>query len=148
MIVVIQICSRAKVTVGNKELAKIKNGILVFLGIEKNDNEMDVSKIVNKIYKLRIFNDEQGKMNLSIKDVKASAIVVSQFTLCASAKKGMRPSFSNAEKPEKAYILYKHFIECLKIKGIKTEAGKFGKSMDVSLTNRGPATFILNSGEI
>tara|TARA_B100001029_G_C14989491_1_gene411146 strand:- start:131 stop:469 length:339 start_codon:yes stop_codon:yes gene_type:complete len=87
MIVVIQICSRAKVTVGNKELAKIKNGILVFLGIEKNDNEMDVSKIVNKIYKLRIFNDEQGKMNLSIKDVKASAIAVSQLHYVLVLKK-------------------------------------------------------------
>ena len=87
MIVVIQICSRAKVTVGNKEVAKIKNGILVFLGIEKNDNEMDVRKIVNKIYKLRIFNDEQGKMNLSIKDVKASAIAVSQLHYVLVLKK-------------------------------------------------------------
>tara|TARA_S200000501_G_scaffold67635_2_gene59149 strand:+ start:32178 stop:32624 length:447 start_codon:yes stop_codon:yes gene_type:complete len=148
MIVVIQICSRARVTICNKDVAKIKNGILIFLGIEKNDNEMDVSKIVNKIYGLRIFNDRKGKMNLSIKDVKASAIVVSQFTLCASNKKGMRPSFSNAEKPDKSYILYKHFIECLKLKGITTESGKFGETMDVELTNQGPATFILNSGEI
>ena len=105
MIVVIQICSRAKVTVGNKELAKIKNGILVFLGIEKNDNEMDVSKIVNKIYKLRIFNDEQGKMNLSIKDVKASAIVVSQFTLCASAKKVCDQVFQ-MQKNQERHIYY------------------------------------------
>ena len=148
MIVVAQRCSSASVSVDEAVVSKIDQGLLLLVGIEKGDGQLDIQKVVNKISNLRIFEDENNKMNLSIMDVNGSLLVVSQFTLCGSVKKGRRPSFVNAETPELSFILYENLITSFKEVGIHTIGGSFGKMMNVELINKGPATFIINSKEI
>ena len=148
MIVVAQRCSSASVSVDEAVVSKIDQGLLLLVGIEKGDGQLDIQKVVNKISNLRIFEDENNKMNLSVMDVNGSLLVVSQFTLCGSVKKGRRPSFVNAETPELSFILYENLISSFKEVGIHTLGGSFGKMMNVELINKGPATFIINSKEI
>ena len=148
MIVVAQRCSSASVSVDGAVVSKIDQGLLLLVGIEKGDGQLDIQRVANKISNLRIFEDENNKMNLSIMDVNGSLLVVSQFTLCGSVKKGRRPSFVNAETPELSFILYEKLITSFKEVGIHTFGGSFGKMMNVELINKGPATFIINSKEI
>ena len=145
MIAVIQRCSRGQVTVSDKVVGEISHGLVIFLGVQKNDTENDAEFLVNKICGLRIFNDENDKMNLSIKDVNGSALVISQFTLCGDTKKGRRPSFIKAATPNDGNRLYEYFILEMKKGGVPIESGEFGAMMDVELVNNGPVTFVLNS---
>ena len=148
MIVVAQRCSSASVSVDGEVVSEIDLGLLLLVGIEKGDGQSDIQKIVNKTSNLRIFEDENNKMNLSIMDVNGSLLVVSQFTLCGSVKKGRRPSFVNAETPGLSLLLYENLITSFKEVGIHTFGGSFGKMMNVELINEGPATFIINSKEL
>jgi D-tyrosyl-tRNA(Tyr) deacylase len=145
MIAVIQRCSRGKVTVSQKIIGKIDHGLVILLGVQKDDSEIDADFLVNKISGLRIFKDENDKMNLSIKDVTGSALVISQFTLCGDTKKGRRPSFINAAPPEDGNRLYEYFLSELGKTGVSVQSGEFGAMMDVELVNDGPVTFVLNS---
>ena len=147
MIAVIQRCSRANVKIGQNIVGQIRNGLVIFLGVTKDDNEEDADFLVRKVSGLRIYNDSDEKMNLSIKDVDGSALVISQFTLCGDMKKGRRPSFIHAAPPKEGQRLYEYFISSLLKEGIPVESGEFGSMMDVELVNEGPATFILNSKE-
>ena len=145
MIAVIQRCASSSVKIDNKKISEIAYGLIVLLGICIDDKEKDAEHIAKKIQTLRIFNDENKKMNLSIKDVKGSILVVSQFTLCANIKKGSRPSFINAAPPLIGKRLYDYFISYLKDTGAEVYTGEFGAEMNVELINQGPATFIINS---
>ena len=145
MIAVIQRCSRGQVTVSDKVVGEISHGLVILLGVQKNDTENDAEFLVNKICGLRIFNDENDKMNLSIKDVNGSALVISQFTLCGDTKKGRRPSFIKAATPDDGNRLYEYFMSEMKKGGVPIECGEFGAMMDVELVNNGPVTFVLNS---
>ena len=145
MIAVIQRCSRGKVTVSEKVVGEIDNGLVILLGVQKGDTEKDADFLVNKISGLRIFSDENDKMNLSIKDVNGSALVISQFTLCGDTKKGRRPSFIKAATPDDGNRLYEYFMLEMKKGGVPIESGEFGAMMDVELVNNGPVTFVLNS---
>jgi len=145
MIAVIQRCSRGKVTVSERVVGEIDNGLVILLGVQKGDTEKDADFLVNKISGLRIFSDENDKMNLSIKDVNGSALVISQFTLCGDTKKGRRPSFVNAALPEDGNRLYEYFMLEMKKGGVPIECGEFGAMMDVELVNNGPVTFVMNS---
>ena len=145
MIAVIQRCSRGKVTVSEKVVGEIDNGLVILLGVQKGDTEKDADFLVNKISGLRIFSDENDKMNLSIKDVNGSALVISQFPLCGDTKKGRRPSFIKAATPDDGNRLYEYFMSEMKKSGVPIESGEFGAMMDVELVNNGPVTFVLNS---
>ena len=145
MVAVIQRCSKSSVTVDNEIIARIESGLVVLLGVCSDDSIKDVDYIANKIVSLRIFNDQKGKMNLSINETSRSVIIVSQFTLCANIKKGSRPSFLNAASPKIGEELYKHLISSLTKSGLNVQTGKFGAMMDVQLVNNGPATFIIDS---
>ena len=145
MIAVIQRCSSSSVEIDNKKISEISYGLTVLLGICTDDKEKDAEYVAKKIQTLRIFNDENRKMNLSIKDVKGSILVVSQFTLCANIKKGSRPSFINAAPPLIGKRLYDYFILYLKDTGAEVYTGEFGADMNVELINQGPATFIIDS---
>ena len=144
MISVIQRVKKASVTIDNKLYSEIKQGILVLFGVEKGDEKTKADKIADKISKLRIFEDENGKMNKSIMDISGEILVVSQFTLAGNCSKGTRPSFDNAEVPNKANEMYEYFISKLKEKKLPVKTGIFGAMMDVELINDGPVTFILN----
>ena len=145
MIAVIQRCSRGKVTVSEKVVGEIDNGLVILLGVQKGDTEKDADFLVNKIFGLRIFSNENDKMNLSIKDVNGSALVISQFTLCGDTKKGRRPSFIKAAPPDDGNRLYEYFMSEMKKGGVPIESGEFGAMMNVELVNNGPVTFVLNS---
>ena len=143
---VIQRVSQASVIIDEREVASINHGLLVFLGIEIEDTNEDEKWLVNKISSLRIFSDEQGKMNKSVTEIDGEAIVVSQFTLHAKTKKGNRPSYIKSAKPEQAIPLYEQFKEDLSIAiEKKVQSGEFGADMKVSLTNDGPVTIIIDS---
>ena len=148
MIVVAQRCSEAKVLVHKKVIAKIKSGVMLLVGVRKGDEYFEVDKVINKVINLRIFNDENGKMNLSILDTKGSLMVVSQFTLCGDIRKGRRPSFINAENPDRGIEIYEYMVSQFRDKGIDTVTGKFGEMMDIDFINQGPATFIIDSKEL
>lgn len=139
----IQRVKRASVTVDGAKISEISKGILVFLGVEKEDVFENAEKLADKICKLRIFEDENEKMNLSVTDVEGELLVVSQFTLCGDCKKGTRPSFDKAASPDVAVKLYNYFIEYSKNKNIPVKTGKFQAMMDVELINDGPVTFWL-----
>lgn len=142
---VIQRVTNANVKVDNEIVGEIKEGLLILLGISDEDTEKEVEQMVRKIMKLRIFTDNNGKMNLSIKDINGELLVISQFTLYADCTKGNRPSFSNAGKPEHANKIYEYFIKISKELGIHTKHGVFGADMKVSLTNDGPVTIVLEN---
>jgi len=145
MKIVLQRVKQAAVEVEQEVRGKISKGVCLLVGIEKGDSEEDAQYLANKTVELRIFPDEEGKMNLSLMDIKGEVLVVSQFTLAASVKKGRRPSFDNAEAPERAEKLFSYFVELIREKGIKVETGVFGALMEVHLVNDGPVTFILSS---
>lgn len=143
---VIQRVKRASVTVDNKIVSKIEHGLLILLGIIDEDNQEDIKWLSNKIVNLRIFNDENGVMNTSLKDSNGKAIVVSQFTLLASTKKGNRPSYIKASKPDVAIPLYEQFITQIETDlGKKVGTGIFGADMKVDLLNDGPVTIIIDT---
>ncbi|MDP7244060.1 MAG: D-aminoacyl-tRNA deacylase [Flavobacteriales bacterium] len=143
---VIQRVSQASVIIDEREVASINHGLLIFLGIEIEDTNEDAKWLTNKISSLRIFSDEQGKMNKSVTEIDGEAIVVSQFTLHAKTKKGNRPSYIKSAKPEQAISLYEQFKEDLSIAiEKKVQSGEFGADMKVSLTNDGPVTIIIDS---
>ena len=139
----IQRVKRASVSISGELYSSINKGILIFFGVEKEDEKVNAEKLADKILKLRIFEDENEKMNLSVKDVNGELLVVSQFTLCGDCKKGTRPSFDKAASPQDAVDLYEYFIKYLKEQNIKVETGKFRAMMDVELVNDGPVTFWL-----
>lgn len=143
MKVLLQRVKRASVTIENNIYSEINQGILVFLGVEKNDSDSQAEFLASKISNLRIFNDSEGKMNLSIKDISGEILVVSQFTLASSCKKGTRPSFDNAKPPTEANEIYEKFISFVKQNNISVKTGVFGAMMDIELINDGPVTFIL-----
>lgn len=149
MMAVIQRVSNASVKVDEEIVGEISTGFLILLGVCEGDTETDVQKLVSKIPVLRIFKDENHKMNLSLLDVGGEALVVSQFTLCADCSHGRRPSFISSAKPEDADKLYQLFSQKLRSSGVKkVENGVFGADMKVSLLNDGPVTIVLNSKEL
>ena len=143
---VIQRVSSASVTIEGVIVASIQNGLLVLIGIEDADTQEDIDWLTGKIANLRIFGDEKGVMNLSLKDIHGDAIVVSQFTLQASSKKGNRPSYLKAAKPDIAIPLYENFVSRMEWEiGRKVQTGKFGADMKVALLNDGPVTIIIDT---
>ena len=143
---VIQRVSRASVTIDNKNVANILCGMLVLLGIEETDTQEDINWLSNKIINLRIFDDQNGVMNNSLLDNQGDVIVVSQFTLHASTKKGNRPSYMRAAKPSTAIPLYNKFVKTLESKlGNKIQTGKFGSHMELEIHNDGPVTIIIDT---
>ncbi len=139
----IQRVKNASVTIDGQLYSEIKQGILILLGVEKGDSEENADKLADKLSKLRIFEDENEKMNLSIQDINGEILVVSQFTLAGDCKKGTRPSFDKAELPQRANELYEYFVEQIKLKNIPVKTGVFGAMMEVELINDGPVTFML-----
>lgn len=143
---VIQKVLQSSVTIESKIVAQIKQGLLVLIGIEDADNQEDINWLTSKIANLRIFEDENDVMNLSLKDIDGEMIVVSQFTLHALTKKGNRPSYIKASKPEVAIPLYEAFVKQMEIElGKKVQTGQFGADMKVSLVNDGPVTIIIDT---
>lgn len=140
----IQRVKRASVTIDGELYSSIGAGMLVFVGVTKEDEKENAEKLAQKLLALRIFEDENGKMNRSIVDEGLEFLVVSQFTLCGDCKKGTRPSFDSAAAPDKAVPLYEYFVECLRSSGLKVETGKFQAMMDVELVNDGPVTFMVD----
>ena len=143
MKLVVQRVSKASVTVEGEIVGKINKGYMVLLGVKEGDTKKEADFLVNKLLNLRIFEDENEKMNLSIKDVNGELLIISQFTLYGDASHGNRPSFIQAEKPEKANELYEYFCEQCEQNNIKVEKGIFGADMKVSLLNDGPVTIIM-----
>lgn len=142
---VVQRVSQAGVTVETQKVSHIDKGLMVLLGVGHEDTEKDADFLVDKIINLRIFEDDQGKMNISLKDVNGQLLVVSQFTLMGDCRKGRRPSFIQAARPDKANELYEYFVQKAGEKGIETQTGVFQAMMDVDLINQGPVTLILDT---
>ena len=140
----LQRCKESKVSIKSKIVGEIKSGLVIFVGFEKEDSKENIVFMIDKILNFRIFNDTNQKMNLSIKDINGSILIISQFTLCAETKKVRRPSFLKATNPEKSFQLNNLFIKKLQ-KVINVQSGIFGQEMQVELINDGPATFILES---
>ena len=147
MKVVIQRVLSASVSVNNKQISSINQGLLILLGVLKEDTSADLDYLVNKTIGLRIFNDKNANINLSIEDVGGDILVVSQFTLCADTRKGLRPSFINAATPEMANNVYQQYCDKLREANISVLTGQFGAMMEVRLINDGPVTIILDSRE-
>ena len=145
---VVQRVKEASVSVNQEVIGKIGHGLLVFVGVSDTDNQQIADKMIDKLTKLRIFDDEEGKTNLAASDVEGEFLIISQFTLYADCRKGNRPSFVKAGKPDIANSLYEYIISQIKKKGFHTEHGSFGADMKVSLLNDGPFTVILDSAEI
>jgi D-tyrosyl-tRNA(Tyr) deacylase len=145
--VVLQRVKEAKVTVEGKVVGQIGKGLVLLVGAKTGDTEKDVEYLADKCVNLRIFEDEEQKMNLSALDVKGEVLVVSQFTLYGDTRKGRRPSFTDALEPKEAEKLYQKFIDRIKTTGLKTESGIFGAKMLVEISNWGPVTFILENRE-
>jgi len=144
MIAVLQRVSRASVTVDDRVCGKINNGLLILLGVKEGDTESDATLLADKISKLRIFSDENGRMNLSVKDVSGSVLVISNFTLLANYKKGNRPDYMSGAKPDEANRLYEYFCDHISAL-IPTERGIFGADMKVDLLNDGPVIIVMDS---
>ena len=146
MKVVIQRVSEAKVCIDHKTVGSIGKGLVVLLGIETDDEQQDAQRLIQKILALRIFNDSRGVMNISLTDIDGDLLVVSQFTLHANTRKGNRPSYIKAAKPDIAIPLYEYFLrQCEVTLGKKVASGEFGADMQVSLTNDGPVTIIIDT---
>ena len=144
MKIVLQRVNKAEVIVEKKIVGKISRGLLLFLGVTHTDTENEIKYLMDKVSNLRIFEDENGKMNRSVLDISGEILVVSQFTLYGDTKKGRRPGFDKAAKPDIAEKLYEQFVEIMKERtSLKVETGIFGASMEVNLSNDGPVTFIL-----
>lgn len=139
----IQRVKRASVTIDGKLYSKISHGLLVLLGVVKGDEKINAQLLAEKLLKLRIFEDENGKMNKSLLDVNGEMLVVSQFTLCGDCKKGTRPSFDKSATPEIANELYEYFVTQIKTANVPCQTGKFAAMMDVELVNDGPVTFMV-----
>lgn len=144
---VVQRAKNASVTVGQETIGSINHGLVVLLGVTHGDTLKDAEYIANKVVNLRIFEDENEKMNFSLKDIGGSILSISQFTLYGDTRKGRRPSFINAARPDDANYLYEQFNRILQNQGVYIETGQFGAMMDVQLTNAGPVTFIIDSKE-
>ena len=143
MKVLIQRVKKASVKIDSELFSQIDKGILAFVGINKGDTQEQIEKMAKKIVNLRIFQDENDKMNKSLVDINGEMLIVSQFTLCGDCKKGTRPSFDKSEVPDVANKMYENFITEVQNLGIRTKTGKFAAMMDVSLVNDGPVTFML-----
>ncbi len=142
---VIQRVSESSVQVDGKTVGEIGKGLMLLVGIDENDEKTDADWLVQKILNLRIFGDDEGKLNLSVTDISGEILCISQFTLMADYKKGNRPSFIRAAKPDKAVPLFDYFKEQISKSGLKTESGIFGADMKVSLVNDGPVTIVMDS---
>ena len=145
MKVVLQRVKKAQVRVREKVTGRIERGFCLLVGVEKGDTEKDALYLADKISGLRVFPDDKGKMNLSLGETGGGILAVSQFTLAGSVRKGRRPSFDRAEKPEQAEELFNYFVAQLRERGFRTETGIFGEVMDIYLVNDGPVTFIISS---
>jgi len=145
---VVQRVAEADVSVGGTVTGAINKGLMVLIGVEEEDTEKDSAYMADKVIGLRIFEDEEEKMNLSVKDVDGQILAVSQFTLLGDARKGKRPSFIKAARPQMANQLYRHFIDCIKEEGIPVEEGVFQAEMTVRIHNDGPVTILLDSRKI
>ena len=145
---VLQRVDRACVRIHSQLFSAVKQGLLVFLGVEKGDTEKEADFILEKTMHLRIFEDEQGKMNRSLADISGELMVVSQFTLLADCAKGRRPSFGRAEDPEKARALYDYFVRQARNRAVKLATGAFQEMMKIELTNNGPVTILLESRKV
>jgi D-tyrosyl-tRNA(Tyr) deacylase len=145
MKIVIQRVSEASVKVDGKIVGEIGKGLMLLVGVDENDEKTDADWLVQKVLNLRIFGDEEDKLNLSVKDISGEILCISQFTLIADYKKGNRPSFIKAAKPDKAIPLFDYFKEEMAKSGLKTESGIFGADMKVSLINDGPVTIVMDS---
>ncbi len=148
MRLVVQRVNRCSVSIDKIVSDSIDSGLLAYLGIKKGDNSGDINYMVRKLLGLRIFEDFKGKMNYSVLDLKKEIMVISQFTLYGDTRKGNRPSYNNAEKPEKAEFLYLEFIDKLKISNLKIACGSFQTHMDISYINDGPVTILIDSNKI
>ncbi|MBQ9245216.1 D-tyrosyl-tRNA(Tyr) deacylase [bacterium] len=148
MRVVVQKVKKASVSIDNELYSSIKQGYLVLFGAEKGDTINQADWMANKLSVLRCFPDENGKMNLSVKDVQGEMLVVSQFTLCTDIRKGTRPSFDNAMSPKEAKEMYEYFISKLQENNIPIKTGVFGAHMEVNLLNDGPVTFVIQAPEL
>lgn len=147
MRVVIQRVSNASVSVDGEVISSISRGLLALLGVAKDDTEADAKYLADKTANLRIFEDDAGKMNLSVRDINGEALVVSQFTLYGDCRKGRRPSFTAAARPPKAEALYESYVSALTDMGLQTKTGVFQAHMHVELNNDGPVTILLDSGK-
>ncbi len=145
---VIQRVSKALVRVEGKEIARISLGMLVLLGVKKNDTQKEAELLAKRTANLRIFSDNKGKMNLSLLDIKGQVLVVSQFTLYGNCRKGRRPSFIDAALPEDADLLYQYYVQCLKKENVTVETGQFQAMMQVEIINEGPVTIILDTDDL
>ena len=145
---VLQRVTKASVTINGKETRSIGPGLVILLGVMPGDTEKHSATMANNLCQMRIFSDENGKMNRSLLDVGGSMLVVSNFTLGADCRKGARPSFSGAAAPDVAEPLYQHFVNEVRGKGVETQTGEFGADMQVSLVNDGPVTILLDSDEL
>jgi len=144
----VQRVSRASVKVGGEITGKIAEGLLVLLGVTHNDSESDADYLAEKVAGLRIFEDDAGKMNRSVTDVGGGVLAVSQFTLFGDVRKGKRPSFDDAARPERARELYEYFVERVRSLGLRCETGRFQEMMEVELVNQGPVTILLDSKKL
>ena len=142
---VVQRVSRASVKVNGELTGNIGEGLLVLLGVAQDDSDADASCLAEKVAGLRIFEDTEGKMNRSVTDVGGAVLAVSQFTLFGDVRKGKRPSFDAAARPERARALYEHFVERIRATGLRCETGRFQEMMEVKLINQGPVTILLDS---
>lgn len=142
---IIQRVNGSFVEVNNKIIGKINKGLLVLVGVEADDKQSDIAWLAKKIINLRIFPDENNKMNLSVNDINGEILIISQFTLFASTKKGNRPSYQRAAPPKISFDLYQQFIEEMKKYGLKIETGEFGADMNINLTNTGPVTIYIDT---
>ena len=145
---VVQRVKEGSVEIENKEVGRIAQGLVILLGVGQDDNEKDAEYLAGKIINLRIFEDKEGKMNLSAKDINGQILVIPQFTLYGDCKKGRRPSFISAALPERAEKLYEYFVRCIKNYGLKIENGEFQAMMLVKIYNDGPVTILLDSEKL